>query len=1092
MLSRRFGIFVKILMLIMFVIIACAALAGCDDAKLKDVFAQGDFTITFVLDNGDENVVWRKGDEVPCPQKEGFYFDGWYCDSQRENRFVMDFDNPKLLSNLIVYAKWNALENLSGIVFEDMTVTYDGNPHSILATNIPDGAEITYFTPIEFTDAGEYEISAEICKHGYFDLRISATLTIEKAKIEGIIFESESVEWDGEAHGIYAQGMPDGVTVSYENNGQTETGIYDIIAKFDVGNNYLPIDDMHAQLTIKDKICRVTFVNGDGSSTIVDAVYGEIVENVPKPVDRIGYTAQWSGDCLQTIYEDTTFSAVYSPIEYNIEFVYNDADRDDVLLTYTIESENLAFDEPTRRQYVFGGWFDNATFQGERATALDSGSYGNKKYYAKWDAVEYGISYDLTYDDATNDINNPVSFNAESGIVRLNDPVRINSEFTGWYLVEREELVSEIDPEKYDFSITLQAIWKSVEYSITYVLDGGTNSNENPDKFTVDSVIVLESAKKQYYDFLGWYDALGRKINEISRVACDMTLTARWSPVLFEINYFGIDCAVQNENNPKRFTVESPTLNIFAPSREHYIFDGWYTDADFNGEKVEFIAAGSHFDVCLYAKWSAVVYNISYDVADGDLGDNPTTYTVETQAVALNDPSRMGYLFDGWFIDGERTEILSMGGGDITVCAKWTRIEYKITYDLGDGAQNDDRNPISFYIDGGIIQLYEPARPYYAFAGWIDYETQTTIDCIDCARACDVNVVAVWEEKMYYIEYKLDGGENNSANPARYTVQDCPINLENASKTGYDFVRWYIVVNGEKRAVAQIEASDDFAKDIELCAEFVQKSPFEYEFRNGSYEITAYLGAGGDVNVPSVIDGNKICKLGATVFENAARSITKIEISEGICEIELGAFANMTSLETLVLPSTIQEMPDRLLADCSVLAYLTIPYVGNIKYTVGDENKTLRNFTYLFAQAGVGEIRDGFATVESCSAQINSDGVASASSDGNFAFMPNTLVNVTVLDGDVFDRAFYGCITIESIDFAGKGTTVGSQAMRGCTELKTVSFAESFENFDNYMLYNCGKLERIVVRSAAQQATIQTIKDKKRISDSAVIAIAEM
>lgn len=56
-------------------------------------------------------------------------------------------------------------------------------------------------------------------------------------------------------------------------------------------------------------------------------------------------------------------------------------------------------------------------------------------------------------------------------------------------------------------------------------------------------------------------------------------------------------------NNPKTYSSESETINLLPATRTNYIFDGWYSDADFT-EKVTEIKKGTIGDVVLYAKWT--------------------------------------------------------------------------------------------------------------------------------------------------------------------------------------------------------------------------------------------------------------------------------------------------------------------------------------------------------------------------------------------------------------------------------------------------------------------------------------------------------
>ncbi|MGI6771370.1 MAG: thermonuclease family protein [Acholeplasmataceae bacterium] len=66
-----------------------------------------------------------------------------------------------------------------------------------------------------------------------------------------ITFESKSFEYDGTAKSLEINGaLPEGVSVSYENNNQVEVGEYEVIAKFIGSSEYKPIPQMTATLTI--------------------------------------------------------------------------------------------------------------------------------------------------------------------------------------------------------------------------------------------------------------------------------------------------------------------------------------------------------------------------------------------------------------------------------------------------------------------------------------------------------------------------------------------------------------------------------------------------------------------------------------------------------------------------------------------------------------------------------------------------------------------------------------------------------------------------------------------------------------------------
>ena len=58
--------------------------------------------------------------------------------------------------------------------------------------------------------------------------------------------------------------------------------------------------------------------------------------------------------------------------------------------------------------------------------------------------------------------------------------------------------------------------------------------------------------------------------------------------------------------------------------------------------------SGEEF-VTLNATFSAINYTLEYELAGGSVASaNPATYTIESTAITLNNPTREGYTFTGW------------------------------------------------------------------------------------------------------------------------------------------------------------------------------------------------------------------------------------------------------------------------------------------------------------------------------------------------------------------------------------------------------------------------------------------------------------
>ncbi len=210
-------------------------------------------------------------------------------------------------------------------------------------------------------------------------------------------------------------------------------------------------------------------------------------------------------------------------------------------------------------------------------------------------------------------------------------------------------------------------------YTITYMLDGGTNATDNPTTYTVEDEITLQDATKvtnkevlsttyvgngmysvkteiTAYTFLGWYteNTYQNKVETISGTG-NRTLYAKWSENVTTTTttseraynrdgnyiYFGTypQTKVSNSstitalNNAINFSVKKPTNgnNNGWTSYEYYISSSnstdfmWYIDKEYNGNKYRGVYFTS-YRPCLTSNSSSADY--SYQDNNGYLTDN--------------------------------------------------------------------------------------------------------------------------------------------------------------------------------------------------------------------------------------------------------------------------------------------------------------------------------------------------------------------------------------------------------------------------------------------------------------------------------------
>ena len=148
-----------------------------------------------------------------------------------------------------------ATYDMSNISFNSASYTYDGLEKELKITGeLPTGVEVVYENN-KLRNAGRVEAIAYF-KHNnpnYNDIPSkTATLTISKASIEGISFSGDTVTYDGKSHSLSIEGkLPEGVHVTYINNGHVNVGTYIVTAHFeDSTGNYEYLPDLEATLVI--------------------------------------------------------------------------------------------------------------------------------------------------------------------------------------------------------------------------------------------------------------------------------------------------------------------------------------------------------------------------------------------------------------------------------------------------------------------------------------------------------------------------------------------------------------------------------------------------------------------------------------------------------------------------------------------------------------------------------------------------------------------------------------------------------------------------------------------------------------------------
>lgn len=176
------------------------------------------------------------------------------------------------------------------------------------------------------------------------------------------------------------------------------------------------------------------------------------------------------------------------------------------------------------------------------------------------------------------------------------------------------------------------------------------------------------------------------------------------------------------------------------PTKENYIFDGWYEDngtweKSFTANTVLNYPLSKNVEITVYAKWIEKCKL----VFDSKGGSDCSPLYLETADATLPTPTYDGYKFDGWYLDDNTFQNKYYIGKDVAsdnheikLYAKWTKILKKTIYyssTLGDLDKEFD-----VIEDGQELSLFVPYEVGYDFAGWFydeDFEhpAPNTFNC---------------------------------------------------------------------------------------------------------------------------------------------------------------------------------------------------------------------------------------------------------------------------------------------------------------------------------------------------------------------------
>lgn len=385
-------------------------------------------------------------------------------------------------------------------------------------------------------------------------------------------------------------------------------------------------------------------------------------------------TGKWTNSESQI---EIIFYAEYLWNTYTVSYNANGGSRAPGNQTKTYGTNlTLSSTKPSRTGYTFVNWkaSNGTTYNPGGTYSANAGT----TMTAQWKANTWTVSY-----NANGGSGAPGNQTKTYGVnltLSSTKPTRSGYTFNGWNTKSDGSGTNYASGATYtaNAAVTLYAKWTANTYTVSYNANGGSQTTDAAKNYPIGSTKTTRSynASGDLYNTTtfglsrtGYHLNDGQEWNRAangsgtsydhdvsyswttfgSLIASStaVTLYANWKPNVHTLTYNanGGTCSVTS----KSVNVDATYGTLPTATRTGYTLKGWYTAAT-GGTAVTANTKMEAADTIIYAQWTPIEYNITYDLNGGALPSgftNPSQYNI-TSSFTLNNPERKDYKFLGW------------------------------------------------------------------------------------------------------------------------------------------------------------------------------------------------------------------------------------------------------------------------------------------------------------------------------------------------------------------------------------------------------------------------------------------------------------
>ena len=639
-----------------------------ENITLEATLTKNSYFVKYYLFEGDtepykEFTVYY-GDVIPVPdepEKPGYQFQGW--DYENLGTATMPAQALNIYANMAKEEYAIEFEGADGTIVSDWIGYYGDVINADQAPEVTkegsrfvgwtvNGVDVTF----PYTVTGDTTFVPKFTTNGYILTYI----------VDGAVYSRETYDF-----GAALPAAENPTKVGYTFSGwDRETPAT------------MPAEDITISGSFTPNKYDATFYKDGVLIATVPTDFGQVPVAPTEDLEKVGYTFTGWNPALTAIGVDgARYDAMYTAqnVDYKVNVYTMGLDGNygepEVLSYAALADSSVTYPAAEKTGFTIA---DNSVLSG--AVAPD-GSLVLSVYYSR---------NQYTFKTVVDGVETPVTYYYGADIEAPAAPVKEGYTFVKW-----DATIPATMPAR---DVTVTAVFKINQYTITFVTDGGTAVAPITQDYGT-AVTAPSAPTKVGYTFAGWDKDIPETIP-----AEDMTITAKWT-----VNQYTITFNTDGGSDVAPITQDYGTAVAApaAPTKAGYTFAGWYKD----GVAYTFTTMPAE-DITLTAKWSTDSHNAIF-VIDGVETIVPTEFG---QVPVAPPASKLGYTFTGW-----DKELVAMGTEDVTYTAQFKANTYDAIFDANGGAFADGKTSVTVptEFDTAIVApTEEPTKYGYTFNGW--------------------------------------------------------------------------------------------------------------------------------------------------------------------------------------------------------------------------------------------------------------------------------------------------------------------------------------------------------------------------------------